>query len=160
MYYINYYRYMTTTMRLKKELDHLFLNPLPNCSAYLLIKNDLFTWEAKIIGPENTPYHNGIFKLKIEFPQDYPFKPPKIVFLTKIYHCNVNNSGGICLDILKDMWSPALTVNKILLSISSLLDDQNPSDPLMPEIANQYINNKEEFFKTAKEYTELYAIKK
>ena len=83
----------------------------------------------------------------------------KIVFLTKIYHCNINSSGGIYLDILKDMWSPALTVNKILLSISSLLDDQNPRDPLMPKIANQYINNKEEFFKTAKKYTELYAIK-
>lgn len=151
---------MSTTMRLKKELGDLFLHPLPNCSAYLLNDNDLFTWEAKIIGPENSPYHNGVFKLRIEFPQDYPFKPPKIVFLTKIYHCNINSSGGICLDILKDMWSPALTVNKILLSISSLLDDQNPSDPLMPEIANQYINNKEEFFKTAKKYTELYAVKK
>ena len=109
---------MSTTMRSKKELGDLFLNPLPNCSAYLLNDNDLFTWEAKIIGPENSPYHNGVFKLRIEFPQDYPFKPPKIVFLTKIYHCNINSSGGICLDILKDMWSPALTVNKILLSIS------------------------------------------
>ena len=78
-------------MRLKKEFDELFLNPLPNGSVYLLNDNDLFTWEAKIIGPENTPYNNGIFKLRIVFPQEYPFKPPKIVFLTKIYHCNINS---------------------------------------------------------------------
>ena len=146
-------------MRLKKELSDLFLNPLQNCSAYLVNDNDLFIWEAKIIGPENSPYDKGVFKLRIEFPYDYPFKPPKVIFLTKIYHCNINNSGGICLDILKDKWSPALTVNKILLSISSLLDDQNPNDPLMPDIANQYINNEEEFIKTAKYYTNMYAKK-
>ena len=146
-------------MRLKKEFRELFLNPLENSSVYLVDDNDLFTWEANIIGPENTPYNKGVFKIRIEFPQDYPFKPPKVIFLTKIYHCNINNSGGICLDILKNMWSPALTTNKILLSISSLLDDQNPNDPLMPEIANQYINNKEEFIKTAKYYTNLYAKK-
>ena len=148
---------MSTILRLKKELEYLKKNPFSNCQAYLINDDDIFTWEAKINGPDNSPYENGIFKLKIEFPLDYPFKPPKIIFLTKIYHCNINNSGGICLDILKDMWSPALTISKILLSISSLLDDQNPNDPLMPEIANLYLNNKEEFIKNAKLYTNLYA---
>jgi ubiquitin-conjugating enzyme E2 D/E len=150
---------MTTSLRLKKEMEDFILNPLQNFSAYLVDDNDLFTWEAVINGPENTPYENGIFKLRFEFTHDYPFKPPKVIFLTKIYHCNINSSGGICLDILKNMWSPALTVNKILLSISSLLNDQNPNDPLMPEIANQYINNKEEFIKSAKYYTNMYAKK-
>ena len=149
---------MGTIKRINIELSEITKNPPTNCSAGIADDN-IHQWQATIMGPEGSPYHGGVFYLKIDFPLDYPFKPPKIMFLTKIYHCNINSSGGICLDILKNMWSPALTVNKILLSISSLLNDQNPNDPLMPEIANQYINNKEEFIKSAKYYTNMYAKK-
>ena len=109
------------------------------------------------MGPEGSPYHGGVFNLSIEFPTDYPFKPPRVQFTTKIYHCNINSSGGICLDILKDKWSPALTINKVLLSICSMMDDQNPDDPLVLEAAELYKNNKEEFIDTAKLWTRLYA---
>ena len=70
------------------------------------------------MGPAETPYAGGVFFLDIVFPPDYPFKPPIINFTTKIYHCNVNATGGICIDILKELWSPALTINKVLLSVS------------------------------------------
>merc|ERR1719253_1049377 len=87
------------------------------------------------MGPPDSPYAGGVFFLDIHFPADYPFKPPKVHFTTRIYHCNINSNGGICLDILKDQWSPALTISKVLLSICSLLTDPNPDDPLVPDIA-------------------------
>lgn len=117
------------------------VDPPANCSAGPS-DDDLYRWEASIIGPENSPYAGGIFALQIFFPVDYPFKPPKISFRTKIYHCNINANGGICLDILKEQWSPALTISKVLLSICSLLTDPNPDDPLVPEIAQLYKNNR------------------
>ena len=143
--------------RLQRELLEIEKDTPTNCSAGLVNPDDLFTWQATIIGPTETPYEGGMFNLVILFPTDYPFKPPKISFTTRIYHPNINSTGGICLDILKDQWSPALSITKVLLSICSLLSDPNPDDPLAPEIANIYKTNKEEFNKIAREYTVKYA---
>ncbi|KAA8579247.1 hypothetical protein FQN60_007188 [Etheostoma spectabile] len=98
----------------------------------------LFHWQATIMGPSDSPYQGGVFFLTIHFPTDYPFKPPKVAFTTRIYHPNINSNGSICLDILRSQWSPALTISKVLLSICSLLCDPNPDDPLVPEIARIY----------------------
>ena len=64
------------------------------------------------MGPGDSPYSGGVFFLAIHFPTDYPFKPPKVNFTTRIYHPNINSNGSICLDILRDQWSPALTISK------------------------------------------------
>ena len=143
-------------MRLTKELEELVKNPPTNCSAGT-VNDDLFHWRASITGPEDTPYFGGIFSLDIHFPTDYPFKAPKMNFITKIYHPNINSSGAICLDILKDQWSPALTISKVLLSICSLLTDPNPEDPLVPSIAKLYKTNKKLYNTRAKLYTIRYA---
>ena len=142
--------------RINKELQDLGRDPPANCSAGPA-GDDMFKWQATIMGPPDSPYAGGVFFLEIQFPNDYPFKPPKVRFCTKIYHCNINGQGGICLDILKDNWSPALTVSKVLLSICSLLTDANPDDPLMPEIAQQYKNNRKAHDATAAEWTRKYA---
>ena len=143
--------------RINKELADLGKDPPANCSAGP-IGDDMFMWNATIMGPKDSPYEGGVFFLTIQFPADYPFKPPKIKFETKIYHCNINDKGGICLDILKDNWSPALTISKVLLSICSLLTDPNPDDPLMPDIANQLKTNRAAHDRTAKDWTTKFAM--
>jgi len=117
----------------------------------------VYHWQATILGPPETPFAGGVFYLEIWFPVDYPFKAPKVKFKTKIYHPNINSDGAICLDILKDAWSPALTVSKVLLSISSLLADPNPDDPLVTDIAEQYKRDRSKYEAKAREYTRNYA---
>ena len=143
---------MATSQRISRELSIFHKDPPANCSAGP-IDDDLYHWEATVLGPHDSVYEGGIFRLDIIFPGDYPFKPPKVKFMTNIYHPNINSSGGICLDILKDQWSPALTITKVLLSICSLLDDPNPDDPLEPDVGKLYKNNLDDFNKTAKEWT-------
>jgi ubiquitin-conjugating enzyme E2 D/E len=111
------------------------------------------------MGPTETVYEGGIFNLDIQFPKNYPFKPPKVRFKTKIYHPNINSGGFICLDIFKDNWSPALTISKVLLSICSLLTDPNPDDPLVVDIADEYVNEREKYNDTARTWTQIYANK-
>ena len=147
---------MSGLIRLRKELEQIKNNPDTNCTASPCDEN-LFKWKAQIYGPEGTPYYGGIFNLDILFPTEYPFKPPKIHFKTKVYHPNINSVGSICLDILKDKWSPALTISKVLISICSLLNDPNPDDPLELDIANEYKTNYDKFKEAAMSWTTIYA---
>ena len=111
---------MISRFRILNDLKDIEQNPPSHVSAGVIDDSNIYEWDATIIGPGLSPYAGGIFKLSIIFPETYPFKPPKIRFLTKIYHCNIDPKGNICADILKNNWSPALTVSKILLSIRSL----------------------------------------
>merc|ERR1719391_748627 len=84
-------------------------------------------WTAVINGPPDSPYEGGSWKIDIEIPKNYPFEPPKMKFLTKVWHPNVSSqTGAICLDILKDEWSPALTIRTALLSLQALLSAPEP----------------------------------
>lgn len=132
-------------------------DPPAGCSAGP-VGDDLFHWQATIMGPPDSPYQGGVFFLTIHFPTDYPFKPPKLAFTTRIYHPNINSNGSICLDILRSQWSPALTISKVLLSICSLLTDPNPDDPLVPEIARMYKTDKDRYNQLAKDWTHKYAM--
>ncbi|MQL79851.1 hypothetical protein Taro_012285 [Colocasia esculenta] len=143
--------------RIQKELQDLQRDPPTSCSAGP-VGEDLFHWQATIMGPSDSPYSGGVFFVKIHFPPDYPFKPPKVNFQTKVYHPNINSNGSICLDILKEQWSPALTISKVLLSICSLLTDPNPDDPLVPEIAHIYKNQRTRYEETARAWTQKYAM--
>jgi ubiquitin-conjugating enzyme E2 D/E len=119
-------RTKSSAKRIQRELAEIMTDQPSNCTAGPK-GDDLYQWAATLLGPSSSPYEGGIFFLDVVFPSNYPFRPPKVVFRTRIYHCNIDAQGAICLDILKDNWSPALTISKVLLSICSLLSDPNPS---------------------------------
>ncbi|KAL4361471.1 hypothetical protein GQ457_04G021520 [Hibiscus cannabinus] len=143
--------------RILKELRELQRDPPTSCSAGPLAE-DMFQWQATILGPTDSPYCGGVFIVSIYFPPEYPFKPPKVGFKTRVFHPNINSNGNICLDILKEQWSPALTISKVLLSICSLLTDPNPDDPLVPEIAHIYKMDRVKYETIARSWTHKYAM--
>lgn len=148
---------MTSKKRILKEMKELTLEENSNITAGPIDDSNLYKWSATIMGPKDSPYEGGVFVLDIDFPNNYPFKPPQITFKTKIFHPNISPSGSICLDILQSQWSPALTICKTLLSISSLLTDPNPDDPLDAAAGKLYKYDIEEFKIKAIEITQQYA---
>ena len=144
--------------RIQKELENFNKEEPEGFTAGPVDDSDMYVWEASLTGPEESPYEGGTFQLSIKFPKDYPFKPPEVLFTTKVYHPNVKkDTGSICLDILKDAWSPDISVSKILLSIQSLLINPNIDHPLEPDVAKQYTEDRAKYDETAKEWTEKYA---
>ena len=143
--------------RIRKEYFELQKNSIVNCSAAPAEDDDIYSWKGVIVGPEETPYAGGVFSLSIIFPDDYPYRAPRVKFVTPIYHCNVSEGGQICLDILKDKWSPVLTIGKVLLSICSLLSDPNPDDPLNQDVAQQFIENRGRHDELALAFTHRFA---
>jgi ubiquitin-conjugating enzyme E2 D/E len=142
--------------RLQNELKEIQKNPPDNCSADI-VGGDINKWKALILGPIDSPYEGGLFYVSIEFNENYPFSPPICKFMTYVYHPNIDRYGNICLDILKNNWTPAISVSKLLISICSLLDDPNPDDPLDLSVSHMYKNNIIEFKRMAREYTLRYA---
>lgn len=119
--------------------------------------DNLRYFDVTIDGPEGSPYENGKFKLELYLPEEYPMVAPKVRFLTKIYHPNIDRLGRICLDVLKNNWSPALQIRTILLSIQALLSSPNPDDPLANEVAEQWKSDNDNAIATAREWTQQYA---
>lgn len=155
--FLNKMSSLTFTRRLQHEIQEINANPPENCSAGPISDSKLDKWSGTIIGPKGTPYEGGIFNLDISFPTNYPFRPPNIKFITKVYHPNIDRYGNICLDILKDQWSPALSISKVLLSICSLMADPNPNDPLDADAANKFLKDKISYDKIARDFTTKYA---
>ncbi|XP_075298889.1 ubiquitin-conjugating enzyme E2 T isoform X1 [Opisthocomus hoazin] len=151
---------MQRASRLGRELALLSAEPPPGISCWQS-GGRLGALRAQILGGADTPYEKGIFNLEIIVPERYPFEPPKIRFLTPIYHPNIDSAGRICLDVLKlppkGAWRPSLSIATLLTSIQLLMAEPNPDDPLMADISSEYKYNKQLFLLNAREWTEKHA---
>ena len=155
---------MVASRRITKELMDLEKDPPANICAGP-ISNDLFKWQGTIMGPQGTPYQGGVFFLNIEFPQNYPFNPPKLVFTTRIYHPNVDKlSGRICCEcglqiLCMTNWGPHYTISKVLLSLCALLNDPVLEGCTINEEANlNFKTDRSKFKRIALEWTQKYAM--
>ena len=142
--------------RIVKETQRLLSEPAPGISA-TPYRDNLRYFNIIIAGPTGSPYESGIFKLELFLPEQYPMESPKVRFLTKIYHPNIDKLGRICLDILKDKWSPALQIRTVLLSIQALLSAPNPDDPLANDVAEKWKSDERGAMATAAEWTRKFA---
>ena len=154
---------MTAIQRLSKEIIALkrLKERDPNMlfDAYPEDQESILTWKATIQGPEDSPYEKGEWELTMYFSERYPLEAPRVRFVTPIAHPNVGECGEICLDILSDAWSPGMKIEKVLLSLISLLTDPNPDSPMREDLAELYHENFEEYEKEIREHTEQYAHK-
>eukprot|EP00928_Gymnodinium_smaydae_P019965 TRINITY_DN176_c0_g2_i2.p1 TRINITY_DN176_c0_g2~~TRINITY_DN176_c0_g2_i2.p1 ORF type:complete len:151 (+),score=28.14 TRINITY_DN176_c0_g2_i2:79-531(+) len=144
--------------RIEKETQKLGQEPPPGISAVPDAANYRY-FHIQCLGPTGTPYENGMYNLELFLPEGYPMEPPKVRFLTKIYHPNIDKLGRICLDVLKDKWSPALQIRTVLLSIQALLSAPEPDDPLDTNVADHFKKNPQEAQSMAKQWNDMYAVK-
>ncbi|GAA6021928.1 hypothetical protein JCM11491_004797 [Sporobolomyces phaffii] len=142
--------------RIIKETQRLVADSPPGITA-IPHDDNLRYFDVLISGPNESPFEGGIFKLELFLPEDYPMAPPKVRFLTKVYHPNIDKLGRICLDILKDKWSPALQIRTVLLSIQALLSAPNPDDPLANDVAAHWKENEKDAQRVSREWTLKFA---
>lgn len=150
------------TRRLQKELAELkkadqLLRVFRNIEVD---EANMLLWQGLIL-PENAPYNKGAFKIKIEFPVEYPFKPPRVTFLTRIYHPNVDEKGQVCLPIISaENWKPATKTDQVIQALIALINDPEPEHPLRAELAQEFNTDRKKFNKNAEEFTKVNALKR
>ena len=143
---------------LKNEYTKLQSDPILSLGCTVgLVNNDIFHWKLSLIGPTDTPYAGGMFFLTADFPDTYPKNKPEVRFTNKIYHLNVSPSNGhICISTL-NQWKARTPMVDVISAIFALFYDQNPFSPYSVSMAGQYKLNRNEFNKTAAEWTQKYA---
>jgi len=149
-----------SALLLKKQLAELKKKPVEGFSAGLVSDDDIYKWEVLIIGPADTPFEGGVFKASLDFPKEYPLRPPKMRFVTEIWHPNIDKDGNVCISILhepgadkwgyekaSERWLPIHTVESILISVISMLADPNDQSPANVDAAKMWRENYPEFKK-------------
>ncbi|MCJ1361089.1 hypothetical protein MMC16_000186 [Acarospora aff. strigata] len=146
--------------RIAKELAEITKDPPEGITASLLSESDVYKWHIVLTGPENSPYAGGRFTLHLSLPPEYPFKPPTLSFLTKIYHPNISNDdkGSMCLGMLRsDEWKPSSKISAVLRFARQILVEPMPEDAVEGAIAEQFRRERAEFERVARSWVRLYA---
>ncbi|ODQ45335.1 hypothetical protein PICMEDRAFT_36166 [Pichia membranifaciens NRRL Y-2026] len=149
---------MSRAKRIAKELEDVRKDRLSGVTLEMAEDGDLSHLKGTFVGPPGTPYEGGLFEVDIKIPEEYPFKPPIMKFDTRVFHPNISSqTGAICLDILKDAWTPILTLKSSLISLQSLLQSPEPTDPQDAQVAKLYLTDPKKFSETAANWTKIYA---
>ncbi|KAK9383166.1 ubiquitin-conjugating enzyme/RWD-like protein [Kockiozyma suomiensis] len=144
--------------RIAKEMADIRNLNSPSFTAGPKSDSDLLNWQVEIFGPKDTPYESGRFKLDLVLPPAYPFSPPTLTFITKIYHPNILHDGTVCIAQLKtDQWKPACKLVTIIECAISLLSQPNMDDAVEGDVADVWNNDRSKFERTAREWTKKYA---
>ena len=150
---------MSGNERIKREFEELQNNPILALGASIGLEkeDDYSLWNVTLVGPKETPYHNGLFYLTIQFPPDFPKTKPEVRFKNQIYHLNVDNDDGhVCINTL-NQWNENTTMIQVISDIFALFFFQNPDSTYYSERAQLYVNDKAKFNTEAQEWTKKYA---
>lgn len=147
---------MQKSQRLTREIKKLVEHPPEGIFCYAPDTTNVF--KINILGPNSSPYEGALFELELEIPDRYPFVPPRLKFITSVYHPNIDNQGRICMDLLKmppnGGWKPTISLENLIVAVQSLLGNPNPDDPLMIDIAEEYRFSRKEFERKARQFAE------
>ncbi|KAG8192592.1 hypothetical protein JTE90_015225 [Oedothorax gibbosus] len=151
---------MAATRRLQKELQDIRKANLKCFQDIRVDDTNILSWQGLIV-PQNAPYSKGAFRIEITFPAEYPFKPPKILFRTRIYHPNIDEKGQVCLPIIGvENWKPATKTDQVIQALVALVNEPEPEHPLRTDLAEEYTRDKKKFFKNAEEFTKKFSEKR
>jgi len=151
---------MAATRRLQKELQDLRANGVRSFRDIVVDESNILYWQGVIV-PENPPYNKGAFRIEIHFPAEYPFKPPKINFKTKIYHPNIDEKGQVCLPIISaENWKPATKTDQVIQALVALVNDPEPEHPLRADLAEEFVKDRRKFQKNAEDFTRKHSEKR
>ncbi|CAG2104320.1 unnamed protein product [Medioppia subpectinata] len=151
---------MAATRRLQKELQDIRKAGLRSFRDIQVDEQNMLTWIGLIV-PDSVPYNKGAFRIEINFPAEYPFKPPKITFRTKIYHPNIDEKGQVCLPIIQaENWKPATKTDQVIQALVALVNDPEPEHPLRTDLAEEYSKDRKKFVKNAEDFTKKFSEKR
>jgi len=151
---------MAASRRLQKELGDIRKSNLKSFRDIQVDESNLLNWQGLLV-PENSPYNKGAWRIDIVFPAEYPFKPPKVSFRTKIYHPNIDEKGQVCLPIISaENWKPATKTDQVIQALVTLVNDPEPEHPLRADLAEEYTKDRKKFLKNAEEFTRKHSEKR
>ncbi|KAK2711919.1 ubiquitin-conjugating enzyme E2-18 kDa-like [Artemia franciscana] len=151
---------MAVSRRLSKELQDIKSTGLKFFRDIQVSEENMLVWNGLLL-PDHPPYNKGAFRIELTFPQEYPFKPPRILFKTKIYHPNIDEKGYVCLPVAEPSnWKPATKVEQVLHALYDLVNNPEADHPLRTEIAEEIMKDKKKYMKTAEEHTKKHSEKR